>query len=230
MISPIVDFLATVGIPRRIARLRFRYFPEDQVDARFDQLLELGYLSDVSGSLCATDRLQPVLDVFLRGRITVTDQGWGDLISDVATANRLGGRVIEYATSEHEVARLHREVPEPPTPPASLLQRLVTLRYIRQHDHAASWIHRGISPGEMGVLTTVWNGEGLAEKSENAVASLLKRGWLEAGGDVALSAEGREVRDDIETETNERSDRSYSVLGDDAATFLETLRRLPGES
>jgi hypothetical protein len=51
------------------------------------------------------------------------------------------------------------------------------------------------------------------------------------GDPPALTTSGQQVREAIEVETDERAQRTFDALDDDAASdLLERLRRLPGDT
>jgi hypothetical protein len=124
------------------------------------------------------------------------------------------------------VAAVHRALPAPEDPFLRLHSRLVTLRYIRQHDHAAAWLGEGLTAPEILALTGLWNGEDLAPGE--GLSKLVDRG-LASDDPAALTDAGRNMRAEIEADTNDRSQMIFSALGEkQTAEFLTVLRRLPG--
>jgi hypothetical protein len=152
------DFLAGGRLTRDIATLRLRYWPAEHVLGRLDELEAGGYIAPGPSGLAATDVLQPLLDAIVAARAAVGAELWGDHDDDVAVVTSYARNLADAATEEHVVAVAHRSLPEPTDPYLALEHRLVTLRYIRQHDHAAAWLSRDLTAQEMVVLTSLWSG------------------------------------------------------------------------
>jgi DNA-binding MarR family transcriptional regulator len=226
LIPQLAPFIAGGQLTRDLAAVRMRYLPPDRLDAWIDELAESGVLQPVG----ETWQAGPGLGVVLRERASalreVTSEEWGGEPEAVEAASATARRVGEAATDEHVVAVVHRGLPEPSDPYLRLHQRLVTLRFIRQHDHAEAWLSHGLTAGQMVVLTELWHGNDV--DASEVVDELNRRGHVDSGP-VRLSAEGKAVRDEIETETNRRNAETFDVLTQaEAESFLETLRRLPG--
>ena len=74
-------------------------------------------------------------------------------------------------------------------------------------------------------MTGLLSGEDMA--SDDVLAQLVARG-LASDDPPALTDAGRHLRAEIEADTNERSQRIFSALGEnETAEFLAVLRRLP---
>jgi len=224
LLPPLGDFMHGGRLTRELAVLRMRYMPPERVVARIDELEESGLLTAGPHGLTAAPPLRTVLEAMFAAQADVASRAWGDHGDDVATASRVAATLGAAATPDHAVAAVHRDLPERPDPHLRLFDRLVTLRYVRQHDHAEAWLGRGLTPPDMVVLTALWHGE-TAEDPGGVVARLSARGLVDP---PELTGEGRRIRDAIEDETNERAGRTFGVLDDeDPAAFLGALRRLP---
>lgn len=226
LIPQLALFIAGGRLTRHLAAVRMRYLPPDRLDAWIDELAGSGLLQAVDGTWQADPALAAVLREWVSALRDVTRQEWGGEPQTVETASSTARRVGEAATDEHVVAVVHRQLPEPSDPCLRLHQHLVTLRFIRQHDHAEAWLSRGLTAEQMVVLTALWHGNDV--EASDVVDELNRRGYLDTTP-VRLSAEGRAIRDEIEAETNRRNAVTFAVLTRaEAESFLESLRRLPG--
>lgn len=226
LIPQLAPFIAGGRLTRDLAAVRMRYLPPDRLDARIDELAESGLLQPVGDTWQAGPELAVVLQEQASALREVTNKEWGGQPEAVEAAGATARRVGEAATDEHVVAVVHRGLPEPGDPYLRLHQRLVTLRFIRQHDHAEAWLSHGLTAGQVVVLTGLWHGNDV--DASEVVDELNRRGYVDSGP-IRLSAEGKAVRDQIETETNRRNAETFDVLTQaEAERFLETLRQLPG--
>jgi hypothetical protein len=124
------------------------------------------------------------------------------------------------------VAATHRTLPAPEDPYLRLHSRLVTLRYVRQHDHVEAWSAHGLTAAAAVAMTALWQGEDVDASA--GLTELVSRD-LASEDPPALNDAGRRMRAEIETDTNERAQAIFSALGEDeTAEFLAVLRRLPG--
>ena len=102
---------------------------------------------------------------------------------------------------------------------------MASSRHIRQHDHAEAWLAHELTASEIVAMTGLLSGEDMA--SDDGLAQLVARG-LASDDPPALTDAGRHLRAEIEADTNERSQRIFSALGEnETAEFLAVLRRLP---
>ncbi len=226
LIPPMAEFFLHDGIEREVAKLRLLYWDESDVDGRFDELIETGLLVE-DPRLRATERFRPLLELITTTRVETAAAAWANDGDAVATALRLAHSVVDALDEDHVVADRHRRCPLPAEPAGALEQRLVTLRYVRQHDHAEAWRDRGLTPGEMVVLTELWSGsEAIPEARLTAAERLSRRGWVELDA-PALTPLGTSEREAIERATNERTDAVYAVLGPDARVFFDALQAIP---
>lgn len=204
-----------------------RYWPPERVLARLDELEEKQLIREGDSGLVAPPTLRPLLEALLAAQADVAAEAWGNHQDDVATATSLARELAEAASDDHVVAVVHRTLPEPTDPYALLEHRLVTLRYIRQHDHAMAWLSRGLTAPDMVVMTNLWQDEPVEEPGDG-LARLVARGFA-VGDHPRLTASGRQVREAIEDETNKRAQQTFDVLEErGAAALLAALRRLPG--
>jgi hypothetical protein len=132
--------------------------------------------------------------------------------------------MIEAADDEALVAVTHRAIELPDDKYLALYCRLVTVRYIRQHDHGAAWAAHDLTAPQMRVYTELWHGGQVADDADGR-ADLEARGLVAPGG--GLTEAGRQLREQIESETLERSARTYDALGEDGPEYLAALTALP---
>jgi deazaflavin-dependent oxidoreductase (nitroreductase family) len=218
------DFLLAGRLTRDLALLRTRYWPAADVDALMDRLLRSELVREQDGHLVATERLTPVLHAFLDESLRVARHAWADhdhLVDVVATG---AARMIAAADETAHVAVAHRQIPLPENPSLALYCRLVTVRYVRQHDHAAAWAAHGLTAAEMRVYTALWAGESVAEDAPGRDGLEARELVVRGGG---LTEAGRALRDQIEQETLRRSARTYDALGPDGPAYLAAITALP---
>ena len=161
------------------------------------------------------------------GASTATEAAaaWRGHEDAVDPAARFARIVAASVSSDHLVAAAHRECPEPDDRYQRLHQRLVTLRYVRQHDHVQAWKGADLVADEIVALTHLWHDE---EPGDSPAVARLRETGLVDGEPPALTPQGREVRDAIEHDTNHRARESFSVLDERTSTeFLAALRALP---
>jgi len=220
------DFLAAGVLTQQIATSRSPYRPREVVRARIHELVEQGLVEHRGKSLGATDELWPLIKAFMDARADAAGSLWRGHEDDIDQASRTAQELRALASDDHVVAAAHRALPAPDDPYLGLHSRLVTLRYVRQHDHVEAWLAHGLTAPAAVVMTALWQGETVG--SGPGLSELTSRG-LAKDDPPALSDEGRRMREAIEVDTNERSQAIFSGLGDDeTAEFLAVLRRLPG--
>jgi hypothetical protein len=227
LIPHLADFLLGGVLTRELAGVRLRYRPSEQVLARLDELAEKSLIRQTDSGLVATPPLRPLLEALHRAQAEVAAAMWGAHAEDVTAAASIARTVAHAASTDHTVAAVHRSLPEPLDPYLLLHSRLVTLRYIRQHDHAVAWLQHGLTAAEMVVLTSLWQAGRVVAPSE--LGRLIELGLAETDP-PRLTDHGREVREAIEAETNRRAQQTFDVLDDEiAGEFLAALQRLPGQ-
>lgn len=226
LMAPFAEFLVAGGIAREIAMQRVLYFDVQRIHDRFDELIANGFVAE-DPLLRGTDRLVPLLSMLLEARAETAAAAWAEDIEAVQASLPLVRRAIAAADGSHIVAARHRELPDPDGAAAALVHSLITLRYIRQHDHAEAWRERRLTPADMAVLTPLWTGSAPApDHDESAVSRLVERGWVEAEA-TALTPLGRSEREAIERATNEKNQHVYSALGPEARDLFDALQSLP---
>jgi hypothetical protein len=226
VLNQLGDFLLCGVLTNEIATSRSPYRPRAVVRARIHALLEQGLVEHRGPALAATDELRPLIGTFTDARADAAAQLWRGHEDDVDEASRTAHELGAQVSDDHVVAAVHHALPEPEDRYLRLHSHLVTLRYVRQHDHVEAWLAEGLTASEIVVMTALWNGEDVA--SDEAVAQLVARG-LASDDPPVLTDAGRRMRMEIEADTNERSQTIFSALGEnETAGFLAVLRRLPG--
>ncbi len=227
LLPNLADFLLAGTLTSELATVRMPYSPPSKVLDRLGELQEKNLISPGEHGLAATSTMRPLLEALLAAQGEVAVEAWGGYDEDVATATDLAGKVRDAASVDHVVAVGHRTLPEPTEPSHRLAHRLVTLRYIRQHDHVAAWRARGLTAPDIVLMTELWQNNEPAEPNDTP-ARLLELGFV-ATDPLRLTVSGREAREAIEAETNERAQMSFDVLdGPEETRFLAALRNLPG--
>ena len=226
MVNGLGDFMAAGVLTEEVATLRSRYRPPDVVLGRLHELEQQGLVERRGGALAATGELRPAIEAMMDARADAAATQWRGHEDDVDEAARAAAELGMLASGEHVVAVVHRSLPALEDPYLRLHTRLVTLRYVRQHDHAAAWLAQGLTASEIVVMTGLWNGEDVASGDE--LLQLVARG-LASDDPPALTDVGRHMRAEIETDTNARTQAIFSAFGEnETAEFLAVLRRLPG--
>ena len=228
VLSQLGDFLLAGVLTHEIATSRSPYRPREVVRARIHQLLEQGLVEHRGPALAATDELRPLIGTFMDARADAAAQLWRGHEDDVDQASLTAHQLGALVSDDHVVAAVHHALPEPVDRYLRLHSHLVTLRYVRQHDHVDAWLAEGLTASEIVVMTALWNGEDVA--SNEAVAQLVARGHA-SDDPPALTDAGQSMRAEIESDTNERAQAIFSALGENQTTeFLAVLRRLPALS
>ncbi|MFP3914464.1 MAG: helix-turn-helix domain-containing protein [Actinomycetota bacterium] len=220
------DFLLAGRLTRDLATVRMRYRSPEEVLSRLDEWEERRLIEGGNPSLAATPAFRPVLEALSAAQAEVAAGAWGDHEDDVALVTSLATEVADAASDDHEVAIVHRSLPQPTDPFLRLHTRLVTLRYIRQHDHAMAWMSRSLTAPDMVAMTALWHGEPV-EESGDGLRRLVELGYAE-DGPPRLTPGGLQVREEIEGETNRRAQETFDVLeGEAPSGLVAVLRRLP---
>ena len=226
VLNQLGDFLLAGVLTTTIVTARTPYRPREVVRARIHELLEQGLIEHQGPALAATDELRPLIEAARAARADAAATMWRGQEDDVDQASQTAHELAALASDDHLVAAAHRALPAPEDPFLRLHTRLVTLRYVRQHDHMAAWQSRGLTPPEIIVMSTLWGGDDVAP--DEGLAQLVARG-LATDDPPALTDAGQSMRAEIESDTNERSQAIFNALGEnETAEFLAVLRRLPG--
>jgi hypothetical protein len=209
-----------------IAR-RMPYRPAEEVADRFGELIALGLVEERDDALAATGTFLPLLNAARACVADIASGLWSGHEREVEVVSGLARRVASTASDDHVVAVVHRELPAADDPYLLAYDRLVTLRYIRQHAHVVAWQERDLAAPMMVAMTALWYEEEV-DGDHAGLAQLVERG-LAHSGPARLTESGKELRDEIETETNRRAQQSFDVLSQaEADTLLADLRSLPG--
>lgn len=220
------NFLMAGRLTPEVAHLRLRYAPAEAVRARLEEMARHDLIAPVGDAYRATAAFRPVLKDLAAVHARAAADLWGDHADQVEAASATARTIGEAAEEDHIVAVLHHQLDEPEDRYLRLHQRLVTLRYVRQHDHAEAWSAQGLTVDEIKTMTDLWL-DGTSERLQG-LADLVGRG-LASAEPPTLTAEGVALREAIEAETNRRNERAFGVLDQgEAAGFLAALKALPG--
>lgn len=228
LLPPFADFLLDGLLTPQVAQLRMRYAPPERVSGRLAELTEKKLLSFEAGKYSATDQLRPLLKAMRSAVADVAAKLWANNEVEISIVTEAARQIREAIDSDHVVAAAHREVREPLNRYSLLEHRLVTLRYMRQHDHAMAWIDRGLTATEASAMTALWR-EDEIEMTDKTIANLRDKGYLNKSNEQKLTSKGTKAREEIEADTNVRTDEAFANLDEeDASRFLEALKKLPG--
>lgn len=225
LIPHFADFWLDGPLAADIAVARLPYASDGSVLDRLDRFVSMGLLSETRAGFEPTSRFRPLLAASIAAREDVVLGTWMGCDETIADLEPLVARVIARVTQSHPVAAAHRALTPAPDPFLRLYSQFVTMRFIRQHDHVEAWRARGMTPTAMTVLTALWRSNPVPDDTT---------GWTHLEGaelvlEGRLTDAGRQLRDEIEAETNARSDRMLSVLDQtEGEGLLELLKRLPG--
>jgi hypothetical protein len=227
LLSQLGDFLLAGVLTEEIAALRSRYRPRDVVVRQLQDLEEHGLAERRGSALAATDKLRPLIENIMAARADAAASMWRGHEDDVDAASRTAQELRSLASDDHVVAAAHRTLPAPENPYLCLHTRLFTLRYVRQHDHVAAWLAHDLTAPAAVAMTGLWHDEPVGPGA--GLTELVSRG-LASDDPPALTDAGRQMREAIETDTNERAQVIFDALGEDETNeFLAVLRRLPGQ-
>lgn len=219
------DFWLTGALPVTTATVRLPYAPQGEIARRFDEFVARGLVEETGEGHTATDRFRPLLMATRGAQHETAKSAWAGNENEIAEADDLILRVIAAMSADHTVADLHRSLDEADSAFLRFFDHLVTLRYLRQHDHRMAWAKRGLSAQAMVVLTALWADDDLPGGHDGALAGLRADGYV--AGDV-LTDTGRKLRALIEDDTNRRAHESWATLDDSALDrLLALLRAIP---
>lgn len=221
------DFLLDGLLTRQIAALRMRYQPEGEVSSRLEELEEKGLIKLNPWGFVATDALRPLLKALHSARADVARKLWVNHEVHVSIVTETCKMVLENVTPEHIVAHTHNRVRKPLDRYSLLCQRLVTLRYMRQQDHAEAWAAKDLNAREIALMTALWRDEPI-EIEEPPLSSLRDSGLVVKSEPPRLTSKGTRMRQAIEDDTNARTEKTFEMLDEAQTTrFLEALKALP---
>ncbi len=185
------------------------------------------------------DAAKPVAshDVILAGRERGAAAGLAaatqsidvDLVA--STAARLRSAMEDVDGTARPLFSGLRALPVPTDPHGALWRAAEMYREHRGDGHLAACVAAGLDQVEMNVLTELWLGYPVGEYSgtrgfpperlQAGVASLAASGWVDEDG--ALTADGREAREQIEHSTDVSQQQVMAVLGQDAELLIGDL-------
>ncbi len=221
------DFLLDGLLTRQVAFLRMRYRAEDQIRERLKDLEERELISQTNTGFAATDKLRPLLKSMRSALAQVAREVWEHNEVDISVVTETARVLTETVTPEHVVAMAQTKVRQPLDRYSLLEQRLVTLRFIRQHEHAEAWLAQGLSAPEIVLMTELWR-ETDGDVDEAALESLRNLGYVKKPDPARLTKTGIQLREKIEEETNSRSERTFAGLDSETADrFLAAMGNLP---
>jgi hypothetical protein len=226
IINDLAEFLLANGIDDALIARRVQYVPGTLVADRVEALAESGHLVRRDDRWLPDARLTTLLSELLAIRTDAARELWALHLDRVAVLSSLAGALIDRAAAPGPLFAAHRNLPVPEDAFLALHHRLTTLRYIRFEAHTTAWTTRGFDAATMQTFTALWSGQA---DIDDVPASLRDRG-LATLDPPQLTAAGRELRDEIEAETNRLVDLSFAVLGDEAATLVDHLEALPGDA
>lgn len=227
LLPPFADFLLDGLLTPQVAQLRMRYAPPERISGRLAELTEMELLRFDAGKYRAADKLRPLLKAMRSAVADVASKLWANNEVEVSIVTEGARHITEAIDADHVVAATHRKVREPLDRYSLLEHRLVTLRYMRQHDHAMAWIDRELTAAQASALTGLWRGDEV-EITDKTASSLREKGFMKKSDPPKLTSKGTKARESIEEDTNTRSDAGFSNLEEeDAARFLDALKTLP---
>ena len=222
----LAGFLLDGLLTDEVAALRLRYADPAVVTGRLNELEAKDLAEKQDGAWRASARLRPLLKAIRSEVADVAFEKWGGHDVNVSIVTEAARSLRDVINDRQIVAAAHAKVKAPIDRYALLEQRLVTLRYMRQQDHADAWLDRGLSAAEVVIVTGLWRGEEV-DAPEGPLESLRKAELVRADA-VELTEHGRTVRAAIEDDTNVRTQRSFDHMDEDmAARFQNGLRSLP---
>ncbi len=195
----------------QLVRTRFRYNGAEAV-AAIDGLRKKGFLIDNEASPHFA-KLAELAAAILHETATSCWEDT-DLVFTVAAG---ASRILVGAAGPLVDAYL--QLPEPEAPAPRLLHRMVGLRYARADAHAAAWMDAGLEAESIVALTKAWQG------GQEKAPALVLSGLVTDDGEITEL--GRQVRNEIEQDTNALIEPAFAGLDDDEwAGWLDALAAL----
>ena len=222
LIPHFADFWLDGPLRADIAQARLPYAPIWSIMERLGTFAGLGLVTQSQDGTEATTRFRPLLVAAIAAREDVVDRTWdGDPDDEI---DRSLDRVIDAVPDSHVVACAHRSLTPASNPMLRLYDRLVTFRYVRQHDHVDAWRSEGLTAEAIQILTPLWYRQAPPEES-SGWAELEEAGLVEEG---RLTEPGRRLRERIEVETNRRAASSWAALdATEREHVFEALAKMP---
>jgi hypothetical protein len=176
----------------------------------------------------------PVLDARESGTVAALERVLGQDPPRLARPTDLLRRAADRAPGEgrHLFSGL-QSLGYPGTPMGDFWRAADLVREHRGDSHIAAWIAADLDACEIGVITDVWRGQPIKswvrsrgwseDELDGAIERLRGRGLIEGDGD-AITAAGWQLREDIDTATDQMETRIVAALGDD----IDELFRIMG--
>ena len=219
------DFLLAGRLTEELAVRRLPYQPAEVVTDRLRTWQQLGLVVPSGNRLGAGEALVPLLHALIDGRRRVAAALWGGQPA-LEEALRGTGLALSAIPAHFALAVAHRDLPQAEDPHLRLHDRLTTCRYVRSQAHAEAWGGRGLDRAEALALTAVWHGG--RPDHETALASLAERGLVDRA-ETSLTTAGRQVREEIESDTNRATAPMFDAIGEaERARLASSLAALPG--
>ncbi|MEE9413709.1 MAG: hypothetical protein V3V01_00400 [Acidimicrobiales bacterium] len=196
----LAEFLAAGACTLKIARLRFRYEPDDIVAVMISRLQESRLVDDQHRPSGA---LRDVLEVILKARSDTAVSLWGD---ELVVAQRGATEALTHASGT--MVNAFRSLPEPTELAHRLHHVLTGLRYARFDAHITAWEEAGLIAAEIVALSSASK----SEPGSRTPESLIAKGWLTAQGTATVT--GLAARSAIEAETNAGCDAMFTAVTD----------------
>ena len=153
-------------------RLRTRYYDHEAEVAKTEALQRAGLIEGTP--LSPVGALRDVIDLTYAARAAEAESLWGHMSAEASrVATQLGSDLTAVDPAIHPLAFAHQALPTQPSPCDALLQRLVTLRYIRMDDHARAWTEAGKTADEMVEIAAVAE-KGRLSESESRERALIE--------------------------------------------------------
>ena len=169
----------------------------------------------------------PVLDAREAGTVAALERVLGHDPAGLARATQLLRRAADGApgAGRHLYSGL-QSLGYPATPMGDFWRAADLVREHRGDSHIAAWIAADLDACEVGVITDPWRGQRLKswvrsrgwseDELDGAIERLRARGFIEASGDGdRITAAGWQLREDIDTATDQMEKRVIAALGED---------------
>lgn len=238
----LLDFAAIVLLEQPLTRADvFRivpFTPSALIDGLIDNNIAEGVVSEYDGALALTDRGRATAE----GVVAVQEGAITDMWSSAADQVKLIERILAPLVQRARTAEpprtpsnfaLFAATCNRPTEEGRVLRLITSLRYWRSDAHGHALADADLRPFEAHALNRLWDkhrgvdrvGQGFAEPGRKGVASLEARGLARLG---AITAEGCELREQIERETDSLTARIYDALDEPSEEqLLAAISALP---
>lgn len=209
--------------------------PGEVVAAAFGVFSPAAVVPSVSFGWSITDA-QTIRNARDEGALAHLTRQLGQRPDGLEEANELLARAVSAVQIEGRALTAGLvALEEPDHPLGPLFRRGDILREYRGDSHTAAWINAGLTAIEIGLLTELYWGLPTRSYSRSrawtndefdlAEAGLAERGLIEpdSGGTLGFSDAGRNLREQIEVDTDRQMAPILAVLGDDIDTLIDIL-------